>query len=127
MSLHPDVLTDLVSLYHAHEASEATRALLEDEATRNPRIAEALALTPRPFHPLAVRTPDVHRRVIHDVRSAFRFRTIFAVWTIALLALALFRPPAGGQAPWFPVVALVLAFGGAFLAIRAHHRIRRHL
>ena len=41
MTLHPDVLTDLVILYHAGEASEASRRLLGAEARRNPRFASA--------------------------------------------------------------------------------------
>jgi hypothetical protein len=36
MTLHPDVLTDLVILYLAGEASQATRELLEAEAVSNP-------------------------------------------------------------------------------------------
>ena len=32
MNLHPDVLTDLTILYHAGEASQASRTLLEDAA-----------------------------------------------------------------------------------------------
>lgn len=124
MSLHPDVLTDLIILYHAHEASEATRALLEEEGTHNPRVAAALAATPQPFHPLAVHSPDMHRRVIHEIRGTFRFRMIFFLWTIALVVLALFKPP-GATPPWFPVAILVLALLGAFLALRAHHRLRR--
>ena len=48
MTLHPDILTDLVILYHAGEASEASRKLLEEGAARNPRVAAALA-TPPPY------------------------------------------------------------------------------
>ena len=42
MTLHPDVLTDLVILYHAGEASQATRSLLETEAAANKELAAAL-------------------------------------------------------------------------------------
>lgn len=47
MTLHPDILTDLVILYHAGEASEASQKLLEEEAARNPRVAAAFATPPR--------------------------------------------------------------------------------
>ena len=47
MTLHPDVFTDLVILYHAGEASQESRELLEKEAQQNPALAAALAPTAR--------------------------------------------------------------------------------
>ena len=45
MTLHPDILTELVILHHT---GEAFRKLLEEAAARNPRVAVALA-TPPPY------------------------------------------------------------------------------
>jgi hypothetical protein len=46
MNLHPDVLTDLVMLYHAGEASQASREFLEKEALRNRPSAAISILEP---------------------------------------------------------------------------------
>jgi hypothetical protein len=125
MNLHPDVLTDLVILYHAGEASEASRTLLEEEATRNPRVAAALRTTPRAMAPLPIAAPDVHRRVLHDINSALYIRLIFSVVAIAavLILLALFLPPTRFGHPWLPVAMLVLVFGAVAIALRAHRRL----
>jgi hypothetical protein len=125
MNLHPDVLTDLVILYHAGEASEASRALLEDEAKRNPRVAAALGMPPRPMAPLPVTPPDVHRRALHDINSALIVRLVFSVVAVAtaLILLALFLPPTRLGHPWLPVAMLVLVFGAVAIALRAHRRL----
>lgn len=127
MNLHPDILTDLVILYHAGEASEASRALLETEAQGNPKLAAALAAPPRGVPHLPVGAPDVHRRAIHDIRSVFRFRLLFTGFSVALLALAIFQPGAGTGRPWLPLVYLFIAMGVAFLALRAHRHGHRRL
>ena len=93
MTLHPDVLTDLVIQYPAGEASEASRKLLEGEATRNPRVAAALATPPRTMPPLAVDPPDVQRRAIQDVHRTFRRKLLLAGLSVALLLLAFFLFP----------------------------------
>jgi len=125
MNLHPDVLTDLVILYHAGEASEASRALLEDEAKRNPRVASALLTMPRAVSPLPVHPPDVHRRALHDINRALYVRLIFSVVGVsaALIFLAMIFPPTSLGHPWLPVAILALVFGAALIALRAHRRL----
>ncbi len=89
MTLHPDILTDLVSLYHAGEASEASRALLEEEALRNPRLAAALAATSRPLVPLPVDPFLAERRVLRKVRVRYQAISFAVVWTLTLLLIVL--------------------------------------
>ncbi len=90
MTLHPDILTDLVILYHAGEASQASRALLEAEAARNPQLAAALSARPGtgaqalPGNP----APD-ERKVFRKVRTRYQVIAVAAVWTFVLLMLAL--------------------------------------
>lgn len=89
MNLHPDVLTDLVILYHAGEASLASRELLEKEALQNPAIAAALAATPRAMWPIAA-PPTLHERaVLRRVRHHYLNRAVIAV-VLATALLAIF-------------------------------------
>jgi hypothetical protein len=85
MSLHPDILTDLVILYHAGEASQASRELLEKEATQNPAIAAALAARPRIIPPIETAPVIPEREVLKRVRRHYFYRAILAI----CLALAL--------------------------------------
>ena len=89
MTLHPDILADLVSLYHTGEASQASRALLEEEASRNPGLAEALAATYRPMAPLPADPAPAERRVFRKVRVRYQAISFAAVWTLALFAIVL--------------------------------------
>jgi len=124
MNLHPDVLTDLVILYHAGEASEASRALLEEEAARNPRIAAALQTMPRPAA-LPVQPPDLQRRAIGELNTALLIRLIFSVVLVsgALIFLAFIFPPGELGHPWLPVAILLVVLGAAVIALRAHRRL----
>lgn len=89
MTLHPDIVTDLVILYHAGEASQASRELLEKEAMQNPALAAALAARPRVMPPIAM-TPVFHERaVLKKVRRYYLYRAFLAV-CVALALLAVF-------------------------------------
>ncbi|MCC6538956.1 MAG: hypothetical protein IT162_15485 [Bryobacterales bacterium] len=82
MTLHPDILNDLVSLYHAGEAAAASRALLEDETSRNPALTAALAGTAQPMAPLPVNLGPAGRRACTS-----RFLVLFASGLGALCLL----------------------------------------
>ena len=92
MTLHPDILTDLVILYHAGEASLATRTFLETEARANPHLAGALAAPPRPAAALPVDPPDILRGALRDIRILFRRRLYYATGTSLLLGVAISVP-----------------------------------
>jgi hypothetical protein len=109
MTLHPDVLTDLVILYHAGEASQATRALLEEEAGRNPQLSAALRATTRPMPPLPANTAPVERRVMHKVRLRYQVMTFGAIWVLVLLAVALI-PKLLGSSQGIAIVINLLPF-----------------
>src|SRR5262245_25443611 len=88
MTLHPDVLTDLVILYHAGEASQASRELLEKEAQNNPVIAAALAAQPRMMQPINVEPKLDEREVLAKVRRHYLYNALTAVGIIvAFLAM----------------------------------------
>ena len=89
MTLHPDILTDLVILYHAGEASLASRSLLEEEAARNPQIAAVLAATPGTIPPLPVCSAPEERKVLRKVRLRYQAITFAIVWMLILLSVAL--------------------------------------
>ena len=119
MKLHADILTDLVILYHAGEASQASRALLEEEALHDPQIAAALTATARNIPQLPV-SPALHeRKVLRKVRTRYQVMAFGLVWTLALLAIALFphlAPPGaavGMAITLVPFAILVLFFGAA--------------
>ena len=128
MTLHPDILTDLVILYHAGEASQATRELLETEAVTNPQVAQALAAPPRPPAPLPLEPPDTLRVALRDIRLLFRRRLYFATGAVVgLLALAFFVPQFLKPYPWLPFACLLVIWVVALFALRAHKRAGRRL
>ena len=79
MTLHPDVLTDLVILYHAGEASQASRELLEKEALHNPTVAAALAVKPRMIQPIALEPHVGEREVLEKVRRHYLYQALTAI------------------------------------------------
>jgi branched-subunit amino acid ABC-type transport system permease component len=109
MTLHPDVLTDLVILYHAGEASQASRELLEKEALQNPAVAAALAARPRVMQPIEAAPMISEREVLKRVRRHYLYRALVAIG-VALALITIFaivrseRPTLGsshlsGEAP----------------------------
>lgn len=123
MTLHPDILTDLIVLYHAGEASQASRALLEEEAARNPQIAAALAAGSRTIPLLPASPAPDERKVLRKVRLRYQAISFGAVWTLALLAVVLlprFVNTSTGveiAIALVPFAVLVLFFAGAVGAL----------
>ncbi len=112
MTLHPDVLTDLVILYHAGEASQASRELLEKEALQNPALAADLAARPRVMPRIEMAPMIREREVLKRVRRHYLYRALLAI-CVALALIAIFavlrsdRPTPGsshvsGDAPPTP-------------------------
>ena len=102
MTLHPDVITDLVILYHAGEASQASRELLEKEAQQNPTIAAALAAPPRVMQPIEVAPMIQELEVLNRVRRHYLYRALMAIGLvlafIAMFSLVrAFRPAIGSS------------------------------
>jgi hypothetical protein len=118
MTLHPDILTDLVILYHAGEASQASRAFLEEEARRNAELAAALAAAPRAMAALPNGAVD-ERRALRKVRMRYVLLALGAAWCLALLLLALIGQMANPHngvtllINLLPFAALTLFFGAA--------------
>jgi ferric-dicitrate binding protein FerR (iron transport regulator) len=79
MTLHPDVITDLVILYHAGEASQASRELLEREALQNPAVAAALTARPRVMQPLEAAPLTREQEVLKRVRQHYLYRALIAI------------------------------------------------
>jgi hypothetical protein len=123
MTLHPDILTDLVVLYHAGEASQASRALLEEEATRNPQIAAALAARSRTIPALPANPALDERKVLRKVRLRYQAISFGVVWTLALLSVVLlprFASTSMGveiAIALVPLAILVLFFAGGLGAL----------
>jgi len=122
MTLHPDIITDLVILYHAGEASQASRAFLEEEARKNAQLAAALAATPRAMAALPSGGVD-ERRALRKVRMRYVLMALGAAWCLALVALALFAQMAAPHTAvtllvnLLPFALLTLFFGGAAAAL----------
>jgi hypothetical protein len=79
-NLHPDVWADLALLYQAGEASPATRALLEQQATVDSELARRLVadadLAPLKI-PAAPATPDVQQRALRSINHWNRLYSTF--------------------------------------------------
>ncbi len=123
MTLHPDILTDLIVLYHAGEASQASRALLEEEAARNPQIAAALAAGPRPVPTLPAGPAPDERKVLRKVRLRYQAISFGIIWMLALLAVVLLprfvntRTGIEIAISLMPFAVLILFFAGAVAAL----------
>ena len=89
MTLHPDILTDLVILYHAGEASQASRELLEKEAMQNPALAATLAARPRVLPPIEAAPMIREQEVLKRVRRHYLYRALLAI-CLALALLVVF-------------------------------------
>ena len=90
MTLHPDVFTDLVILYHAGEASQASRELLEKEALQNPALAAALAARPRVMPPIEMGPMIPEREVLKRVRQHYLYRAILAICLALAFLITIF-------------------------------------
>ena len=109
MTLHPDVITDLVILYHAGEALPASCELLEKEAQQNPAIAAALAARPRVMQPIEAAPMIQEREVLKRVRQHYMYRALIAIglvlaFMVLFSLVRAFRPglgssPVSGDAP----------------------------
>jgi anti-sigma factor RsiW len=101
MNVTDDVLNDLLTLYHAGEASADTRALIEERARREPAFAAKLTAA-RELDRTAARaidqpgvlgTPpgDVELRALTQTRQAIFLRTLFFATALfcTLLPLAI--------------------------------------
>lgn len=120
MNLHPDVLTDLTILYHAGEASQASRALLEEAAKNDARLAAALAAAPR-MAPLPGAVPDVQRRAIAELESKTKRRGSFIGLAIFLTLLPFSFAITKGEITFFllrdaPMLAVGSLIAGLSLA-----------
>ncbi len=118
MNLHQDILTDLVILYHAGEASQATRALLEEEALTNSKLAAALKAPPR-YQPALPEPPDDTQRIaIQHLRRYVYLRLIFVIagMTCTLLVLALRYTGVSNQGDWVRLFEYV-AIGSWVVAV----------
>ncbi len=110
MTLHPDILTDLVILYHAGEASQASRALLEEEAARNAQLAAALASPSRVMAALPANPAPDERKVWRKVRLRYLAVSFAVAWTMALLTLVAFVPRLVGPGAGLQIAMAVVPF-----------------
>jgi hypothetical protein len=131
MTLHPDVFADLLVLYHAGEASQASRALLEQEAARNPEIAAALTARSRTLPEFPASPALDERKVFRKVRLRYQAISFGLLWTLALIGIVLIpRIASTGTGvqiamAFMPFAVLVLFFAGAVGALYFFIRVVR--
>ena len=78
MTLHPDILDDLLVVFHAGEASEATRTLLEQRAVEDSAFARRLrSADGGAAAPLDVRIPDAQRKALSSIGHWNRLYSLF--------------------------------------------------
>ncbi len=94
MTVHPDVIRDLLPLYVAGEASAATRALVEERLAADPALArlaaEASALDGRIGAGAEAAAPSAgtERRAFSETRRLLRLRS----WLLGLALTATLMP-----------------------------------
>ena len=114
MTLHPDILADLIVLYQAGEASQASCALLAEEAARDPKIAAALAASPRTIPPLPASPASSERKVLRKLRLRYQAISFAVVWTSVLLVVALL-PRFAKTSTGIEIAITVVPFAGLIL------------
>ncbi len=91
MTLHDDVMTDLLTVYLAGEASAATRALVEARAAADAgfarRLAAARDVSLESAAPAAA--PDAELRALGHTRQFLFLRTMFVAWGVVFTLLPL--------------------------------------
>jgi hypothetical protein len=122
MTLHPDVLTDLVILYHAGEASQATRVLLEAEASANPQLAAALAAPPRQVAP-----QDAGRVALREISRLYRHRNLLVAVIAALLLILISALRLQQDYPWLPFATMAVWWVVAMIGLRVHKQLQKRL
>lgn len=127
MTLHPDVLTDLVILYHAGEASQATRSLLETEAATNPQLAAALAAPPRQVAPLPAAPQDTGRIALREISRLYRHRNLLVAVIAALLLILISALRLYKDYPWLPFATLAVWWVVAMIGLRVHKQLQKRL
>lgn len=127
MTLHPDVLTDLVILYHAGEASQATRVLLEAEAAANPQLAAALAAPPRQAAPLPAAPQDEGRLALREISRLYRHRNLLVAVIAALLLILISALRLQMDYPWLPFATLAVWWVVVVIGIRVNKRLQKRL
>ncbi len=127
MTLHPDVLTDLVILYHAGEASQATRSLLEAEAAANPQLAAALGAPPRQVAPLPAAPQDAGRVALREISRLYRHRNLLVAVVAALLLILISALRLHQDYPWLPMATLAAWWVVAMIGLRVHKQLQKRL
>jgi hypothetical protein len=127
MTLHPDILTDLVILYHAGEASQATRNLLETEAAANPQLAAAIAAPPREAAPLPAAPQDAGRVALREIGRLYRHRNLLVAVIAALLLILISALRLQEDYPWLPMATLALWWVVALIGLNVHKRLQKRL
>jgi hypothetical protein len=127
MTLHPDVLTDLVILYHAGEASQATRSLLETEAVTNPHLAAAIAAPPRQVAPLPAAPQDAGRVALREISRLYRHRNLLVAVIAALLLILISALRLQEDYPWLPFATLAVWWIVAMIGLRVHKQLQKRL
>jgi anti-sigma factor RsiW len=106
MNITPDVITDLLPIYLAGEASPGTRALLEEYLRENPAFAKEVRehaerstalLTATPPEPVL---PDSEKAALERVRRFNRFRSYVLALSIAFTLMPFSFAFVGDHVTW---------------------------
>jgi hypothetical protein len=92
MTLHDDVMNDLLTVYLAGEASAATRSLVDARAAADPAFAARLAAAQRTAVPdlsLPGPAPNAEMTALKHTRQFLFLRTLFVAWGILFTLLPL--------------------------------------
>ena len=127
MKLHPDILTDLVILYHAGEASQATRSLLETEAVASKELAAALAAPPRQAVPLSAAPQDAGRVALREIGRLYRHRNLLVAVVVGLLLILISALRLQNDYPWLPFATVAAWWVVAMIGVRVHKQLQKRL
>lgn len=120
MKITRDVITDLLPVYLAGEASEDTRILVDEFLKENPEFAELITEQSKPLEKTNINLPkDNEMKTLENTKSLLRKRSLYLGFAIFFTLFSVsFRFGAGGlQWMWAdsPIVAIVCMIVGVLM------------
>lgn len=131
MKITRDVITDLLPVYLAGEASEDTCRLVDEFLQADPEFAELIAEQNKPLEKTSLTlTKENEMKTLNDTRSLLQRRSFYLAFAILFLLLPLSFTFDSDGFHWMwartPVNVLIFAVIGIFNAVQ-YWRISRKL
>ena len=123
MKITRDVITDLLPVYLAGEASEDTQRLVDEFLQADPKFAELIAEQDKPLEKTNINlSKETEMKTLQDTRSLLQKRSLYLAFTILFLLLSVSFTFDSNGIHWMwsktPVNALIFVVFAIFNGIK---------